>query len=211
MSLSGRARPGLLLLLLGVLHLGLLPPLRSHARLESNLSVLNLVQSDPLLSIRRYLYLGFILSAITRTPLDLLPLVLDSIHLESPMLLRSSSRLGLALPVPDLLHLDPVLPLQELCRLGSTTLAFGRVSLGSTLPVLDFVPMGSLLLSKSLSRCDSTVLVLDFQHPEPSSFLRSPACSDSTSPMFGKLSMEPPLLTLDDVRLGFFSFLRSYA
>ena len=171
--LQSFARLGLALLTLDLLHLGLLPFMRSpgylgltpsasqRLRFEPSPSVSDFTHPGFSLSLQSFMRGGFAISAWGMCRAGLPPPLLDSAHSGLAALLRSFSRTGSAAPAPDFLQLGLPLLLQSFACMGSAASAPDPLHLG---------PFPSI---HSPAWLDASSLVPDHQHVGSSMLLRS--------------------------------------
>ena len=146
--------------------------------------------SPPLKAIAR---LGSRLLVMSKLALDSSLFTLGDFELDSPLPMRSMTRLGSCLSALDLAHMDPSMSIHSSTRLEFMLLVIGLTCLGlvSSLPVTDCTNSGSPLLARSFARPGLAPLALD--HPRPGFVLplRSMAHSDFAVPVLDPLRPEP--------------------
>ncbi len=212
-SLRSMARTGLTLLMCGGVRPGfLLPaldahcagsplPLHSFSCLELFPSSADLSDMGFVVSPRSFLQVGSIVPpfGLSRAGLVSLLSVIDCTHLESFLLVRSSSRFDFLLSVLDFLHIGSSLPVRSFACLGSTVSTPGRVrpELVFILLVIDDVNFDPLVLLRSLARMDSGLFMLDASASGSSSLLKSSGQPDPPVLAFGCSYLDLPLLSPD--------------
>lgn len=153
------------------------------------------------ISLRSFLQVGSIASpfGLSRAGLVSLLSVIDGSHVESLLLVRSSSRFDFLLSVPDFLHMGSSIPVRTFVCLGSmvSTAGCARPELVFILLVIDDVNFDPLLLLRSLARMDSGLFMLDASDLGSSSLLKSSGQPDPLVLAFGCSCLDLPMLSPD--------------
>ena len=216
-------RLGFILSLQSPAHVEFLPPALSLVRLGLPLLPLDMVNAEPAVSIhssacvdvvisapdllhpgitsptRSFCGPGLGLFAFGETCPGASPLLLDSVNLGLPTILRSFMQLEISLLVLDPLRSGPILLARSFTRLESSTLVCGLGRLGALPPALDIVHSGFSLSVRSLVRLGLVLFAMDFLH------------LGSSLPAHSLSQPGPTSSALDFLNLGSLALLRCFA
>ena len=123
--------------------------------------------------------------------------MLDPLHLDFVLSLRSSAKLDLPVLALDLAGMEPLLPPKSSAQLGFAFFAFGVVRTGLILSILDGCQAGSPVFVRSLACLGPSLSATDFLNMGPPTSMQSLARLGSTAPAtgiahLGPVSLLPP-------------------
>ena len=148
----------------GLAHMDFLPSLRSYHRPELAASLLDFLHLGLMMSARRYVSVGFPLSALRAARSESSPSVPNCAHPGLSAPLRSLAYAGSACSILRFTDSGSSLSLRSMARADAAISATGlsRAGLVFSLPVLDFLHPEPPLLLQSMARPDVLVSALDF-------------------------------------------------
>lgn len=212
-SLQSSARLDPVLLVLDSLHSGFFSFPRSISRFGLSVLAFDFLKPDfpPLLRSSSQMDLLVFLLGLSCCGFVSSSSAVEHAHLELLSPSRSLARFGSMLLVLDLLHMDSPLFFQSHTCQGPSLPPWGLTCLGlvSPLSVIECTSLGLVLSIRSMVRSDLAALVSDSLHLGLASLLRSHAWIDLMTLVFGKSQFELNMLVLDLLHLGLPPPLRS--